>query len=170
MICLSLCHPAFGGGRAWAEKMNSCLWNSALWAALQKKKKKILCEERRQWEWCSSAYSWKAELKIKEQTFHRQRSSPAAENANQKKKQHEVSTSILISVCLSATTPLALTFISLFSVHFYPPSLSFHSLFLLSFSLSTQTPPPTPSPITVKLQGGWSGTFLTEKFDCDQNH
>lgn len=28
----------------------------------------------------------------------------------------------------------------------------------------------SPSPITVKLQGGWLGTFLTEKFGSDLNH
>lgn len=46
----------------------------------------------------------------------------------------------------------------------------FQPPFLLSFSLSSLTLFFTPSPITVKLQGGWLGTFLTEKFDCDQNH
>lgn len=45
--------------------------------------------------------------------------------------------------------------------------------FFLYFSSLSVSPPSlffTPSPITVKLQGGWLGTFLTEKFGSDQNH
>lgn len=57
----------------------------------------------------------------------------------------------------------------------YPSTLysflhSFYLLFLLSFSRSSLTLFSLPSPITVKLQGGWLGTFLTEKFGFDQNH
>lgn len=55
----------------------------------------------------------------------------------------------------------------------FPPCSSF-PLFLPStpplFQSLCTLFPLTSSPITVKLQGGWLGTFLTEKFDCDQNH
>lgn len=85
-------------------------------------------------------------------------------------KKNEVSITILFSVCLSLCLYLPLTRISLLSIHFYPPPPPFLPLFLLSFSHSSLTLSFTPSPITVKLQGGWLGTFLTEKFGSDQNH
>lgn len=62
---------------------------------------------------------------------------------------------------------LPLTRISPLSIHAYLP---FFLYFFSFFALSSLSPYFTPSPITVKLQGGWLGTFLTEKFGSDQNH
>lgn len=53
------------------------------------------------------------------------------------------------------------------STPFISTLISSMSSFFFSFSSFTLF---TPSPITVKLQGGWLETSLTEKFGSDQNH